>query len=1033
MFAGRGSSLQAFLVPLLFLCVFGSVNDPRQQIRVHIISHSHDDVGWLKTPLQYYHGWNNTIQHANVRLTYDSVFASLLQDPSRRFTVVEMAFFSKWFTESTSTTQAAVRGLVRNGQIIFAGGGWVSHDEATPYFADMLQQTTLGHRFLRTEFGAEVAVQWQIDPFGHSAGQATLFSQDAGIHSIFVSRIDYQEFSFRQRNQAREFWWAPSPSRGMNAAVLMGTMLHSTYCPPIDFNLDVLLPEPEAAPAACAGSGDGSLSSPCSSDPTNTLDEWISKLTNLLVSDLSVTGGQDVMMTMGCDFTHMQAETWFASLDRTMRAAEAQIAQRPGSSFPATGAVWSIFYSTPQNYAANVSSRLRSAASAEIRTGDFLPYSDGPHMFWSGFYTSRSSLKRLVRASSSLLHALQIIRTQQAVLHPKLSSSLSSSVPSLRALEEAVAQSQHHDAVSGTAKQHVTFDYARTLAAGAEAAVASMAESLGLESLEYAPRAHNSTECGACRNASFSALVFNPSSSAYKHLLRVPVSCIDPVIRVSGGLNASLGSVSTAAVFDPVSDYARAPGSATQPFISFAMVHLPPMQGLVLHASCAGDEPHRPLPDEIPRGGPALTERGGAVENAFVRIDFDDRNRIVGITNKGVGKGIALTQEWCFYVSSTGDNMSSQASGAYIFRPASAMCHPVAVNASLPLATAVIASSGPVIIVSQNISDWISQTIYVREDSADIEIEVTVGPVDTSDGLGKEVVMRLTTNMTNSTFFTDANGLELHPRLLNARPFPFRVTEPIAGNYYPVVAAAALVDAAQQVQMTVVVDTTTGGASLADGAMELMLHRVLLVDDGRGVGEPLNETERISAYVNCEWSKACGVHSGPAIVVRKSLLLFVEAPSLSAWRQRAHDVYAHPLMLFTAAAVPEEVAATWTTDDGVINATALPAEAEIVSLELMPGVPLSVFIRIAHRSHCNSFSTCSEASLQVDLQQLFRGRISSAERRLITDQGPYATVPEANFGTVPADLRRPAGSFAFPIATLMPIEIHAYRVFFPQA
>ena len=33
-------------------------------LNVHLICHSHDDVGWLKTVDQYYYGANNTIQHA---------------------------------------------------------------------------------------------------------------------------------------------------------------------------------------------------------------------------------------------------------------------------------------------------------------------------------------------------------------------------------------------------------------------------------------------------------------------------------------------------------------------------------------------------------------------------------------------------------------------------------------------------------------------------------------------------------------------------------------------------------------------------------------------------------------------------------------------------------------------------------------------------------------------------------------------------------------------------------------------------------
>ena len=45
------------------------------------------------------------------------------------------------------------------------------HDEATPYYTDMIDQTTLGHRFLAEELDVVPRIGWQIDPFGHSAVQ----------------------------------------------------------------------------------------------------------------------------------------------------------------------------------------------------------------------------------------------------------------------------------------------------------------------------------------------------------------------------------------------------------------------------------------------------------------------------------------------------------------------------------------------------------------------------------------------------------------------------------------------------------------------------------------------------------------------------------------------------------------------------------------------------------------------------------------------------------------------------------------------
>ena len=43
-------------------------------------------------------------------------------------------------------------------------------------------------------------------------------------------------------------------------------------------------------------------------------------------------------------------------------------------------------------------------------------------------------------------------------------------------------------------------------------------------------------------------------------------------------------------------------------------------------------------------------------------------------------------------------------------------------------------------------------------------------------------------------------------------------------------------------QLVISTDRAQGGASLENGELMLMVHRRLLHDDSRGVGEPLNET-----------------------------------------------------------------------------------------------------------------------------------------------------------------------------------------------
>lgn len=102
---------------------------------------------------------------------------------------------------------------------------------------------------------------------------------------------------------------------------------------------------------------------------------------------------------------------------------------------------------------------------------------------------------------------------------------------------------------------------------------------------------------------------------------------------------------------------------------------------------------------------------------------------------------------------------------------------------------------------------------------------------------GKDVVINFEASDIDNgdKFWTDSNGLGMLERTINKTQ-----TQPIAGNYYPITTAIALRGTSKQ--MTIVTERTHGGSGLTPGNAELMVNRRLFADDGRGVGQPLNET-----------------------------------------------------------------------------------------------------------------------------------------------------------------------------------------------
>ena len=61
------------------------------------------------------------------------------------------------------------------------------NDEGSTHYNAIIDQMSIGLRFIANNFGVYPTVGWHIDPFGHSSGQATLFSLVSSYaHSVIM-------------------------------------------------------------------------------------------------------------------------------------------------------------------------------------------------------------------------------------------------------------------------------------------------------------------------------------------------------------------------------------------------------------------------------------------------------------------------------------------------------------------------------------------------------------------------------------------------------------------------------------------------------------------------------------------------------------------------------------------------------------------------------------------------------------------------------------------------------------------------------
>ncbi|PIC18202.1 hypothetical protein B9Z55_024180 [Caenorhabditis nigoni] len=758
-------------------------------ITAHLIPHTHDDLGWIKTVDQYFWGAKPELVPVGVQYIYNTVVEELMKDPERRFSFAETGFLWRWWTSTTDKNREQFKYLIQNGQIEMIGGGWVQNDEATSHYVDIIDQMTLGLSRLIDLFGkcGKPVTGWQIDPFGHSREMANIYAQ-MNYTSLYFARIHYLEKEVRLKNKTLEFNWKASDDIKSN--IFTGAFFNDNYGPPEGFCWDSL----------------------CGDDPimdNEKLEEYnVKEKVDSFVAHVSKQAAHQttnqVMLLMGSDFQYTNSNSWYVNLDKLIKYVNADKSKKV-----------KVIYSTPACYTQAVKSR---SPKLSTKIDDFFPYASGKHSYWTGYFTSRPAFKGMIRQASSML---QLAKQMESIINvdPTLDS------PVTR-LKEACGLVQHHDAVTGTAKENVTRDYEKQLAqamSGVESVINDYMDTLNPDALKsnlvLCPLL-NETICTPISNSDdFAVVIFNSHARYYNYTVRIPYKHESAVVK---DFNKEVIKSQVVETFK----VAQLNSTDQMPYEIHAFVLIPPLGYSTVFVS-KGEKKVRKI-KKNPSGNITIT-------NEHLIATFDNRGYLTSLQNRTTGLVKSIRQEFFYYEGI--DSKDDQPSGAYIFRPKSQQ--PIAFDSKIELE---VVKGSVTNEVRQRINPYVSQIVRLPKNKNYIEFEWIVGPIpkEFKNPVTKEFVTRYTTEINSKNVsYTDSNGRQVMKRYFDgATSFDYDDTEPVAGNYYPITSFGYIKD--DKNQFSVITDRAQGMMA-NDGVVEIMLHRRCFYDDHFGVEEALDE------------------------------------------------------------------------------------------------------------------------------------------------------------------------------------------------
>eukprot|EP01016_Furgasonia_blochmanni_P020637 TRINITY_DN2303_c0_g1_i16.p1 TRINITY_DN2303_c0_g1~~TRINITY_DN2303_c0_g1_i16.p1 ORF type:complete len:874 (-),score=283.75 TRINITY_DN2303_c0_g1_i16:239-2860(-) len=646
-----------------------------------------------------------------------------------------------------------------------------------------------------------------------------------GNGRFFFGRIDYQDFARRMNTSNMELLWKPRTALDEESSIF-AHVTYRGYEAPKGFCIDSICPLPD---------------DPIMDDPNLqgfNIDERAKNLVAYFKDQCLHYKNNDIMHTWGSDFHYRQADENFKAIDKLM-------------SYINNKAEYGVelIYSTPSIYLNEIN---KKSMTYEVKNDDFFPYADGPDAFWGGYFTSRSNSKGFIRDSGRRLQTYKKFLSLAALRNTSsyVRENFDEVDIGLLYLEEAVAINQHHDAITGTEREAVVGDYHARLNQGlgyASREVETLAIEETKKEIGESPAAYS--ECHLNKTANYCVVAYENLNANKPVLLKVynPSAVDETVIRVKvpSGKVAIINEFNANVESDVICANEKDKTDCDLFFRSGF-----PVYGSV-YFKIVPQEKSREIKGEDIVPWFEFHREFNINTKETLRFSKDYSGFTIKSCADTQSNSKCYTHDLKFafeyyesYARVEGEH-GNQNSGAYILRPSNRTKTKAKEYATV--------KNGKIYqgkIVTQVALDWQKVQTDFRiygQLSHGIEIETFVDSIDIDDDIGKEIILKVKSQIHNQgVFYTDSNGMEMQKRQINKREtWELNVTQPVAGNYYPINSAIKIADAKgdDPASMIVLNDRPQGGSALNDGEVEFMIQRRILEDDARGVEEPLNETD----------------------------------------------------------------------------------------------------------------------------------------------------------------------------------------------